>query len=131
MNGLSCGFGGGSCMSFPINWAPLAPGNDPVIFGVPVGDGMKVKEGLPILSALTAINVPTPAGCYQIPTIWPISPFEFTGSCNTNMGAGGYLGVDSNSNFLRMFVTPTLTMGIGGAICLGAPASQVGVNPGR
>lgn len=47
-------------MSFPINWAPLAPGNDPVVFGSPVGDGFNVEEGLPILSALTAINVPTP-----------------------------------------------------------------------
>lgn len=43
-DGLSCGFGDGSCMSFPINWAPLAPGNDPVIFGTPVGDGFKVNE---------------------------------------------------------------------------------------
>ncbi len=31
-DGLSCGFGGGSCMSFPINWAPLAPGSAPSIF---------------------------------------------------------------------------------------------------
>ncbi len=43
-NGLSCGFGGGGCMSFPMNWAPLAPGNDPVVFGNPVGDGFKVDE---------------------------------------------------------------------------------------
>lgn len=26
-DGLSCGFGGGGCLSSPINWAPLAPGN--------------------------------------------------------------------------------------------------------
>lgn len=31
-DGLSCGFGGGSCISSPMNWAPLAPGNDPVLF---------------------------------------------------------------------------------------------------
>lgn len=41
-DGLSCGFGGGSCMSFPVNWAPLAPGSDPSIFGMPVGDGLNV-----------------------------------------------------------------------------------------
>lgn len=43
-DGLSCGFGGGSCMSFPINWAPLAPGNDPVVMGSPVGNGFKTSE---------------------------------------------------------------------------------------
>lgn len=37
MDGLACGFGGGSCMSFPINWAPLAPGSQPVAFGTPLG----------------------------------------------------------------------------------------------
>lgn len=25
LDGLSCGFGGGGCMNFPLNWAPLAP----------------------------------------------------------------------------------------------------------
>ncbi len=44
MDGLACGFGGGSCMSFPLNWAPLAPGSDPVLFGKPIGDGLKVDE---------------------------------------------------------------------------------------
>ena len=36
-SGLSCGFGGGSCMSFPLNWAPLAPGSAPSVFGMPIG----------------------------------------------------------------------------------------------
>jgi hypothetical protein len=75
-------------MNFPLNWAPLAPGSDPVLFGNPIGDGLKVNEGLPIFSALTAINIPTPAGCYQIPMVWPISPLQFTGVCNTTLGAG-------------------------------------------
>lgn len=56
-NGLSCGFGGGSCMSFPMNWAPLAPGSDPVAFGNPIGDGFKVGEGLPLFSGLTRMDV--------------------------------------------------------------------------
>lgn len=43
-DGLACGFGGGSCMSFPMNWAPLAPGSDPVLMGNPIGDGLKVDE---------------------------------------------------------------------------------------
>jgi len=31
-------------MSFPINWAPLAPGSDPAAFGLPIGDGLKIGE---------------------------------------------------------------------------------------
>jgi len=130
-DGLSCGFGGGSCMSFPINWAPLAPGNDPVVFGYPVGDGFKVNEGLPVLSALTAINVPNPSGCYQVPTVWPASPLRYVGSCTAETGAGGYLGVDSPTNFMRLFVTPTLTLGMGVGMCFGGPASTIGGNPGK
>lgn len=33
--GLSCGFGGGGCMNFPLNWAPLAPGSSLSIMGIP------------------------------------------------------------------------------------------------
>ena len=36
LNGLSCGFGGGSCMNFPLNWAPLAPGSSLSVMGMPV-----------------------------------------------------------------------------------------------
>lgn len=121
-NGLSCGFGGGGCMSFPINWAPLAPGNDPIVFGYPVGDGLKVGEGIPIFSALTWM----PVGPYCIPSVWPVSPLS-TGC--SGLGAGGYLGIDNPTNFIRIFVTPTLTMGMGTAVCFGATARQVGGNP--
>lgn len=108
-DGLSCGFGGGSCMSFPINWAPLAPGNDPVVFGTPVGDGLKVNEGIPVFSALTTTYITgTP-----IPAVWP--PFP--------NGAGGYFKSRGPfQSFFRVFVTPTLTMGVGTAICLGPTA---------
>jgi len=41
-DGLACGFGGGACMSFPMNWAPLAPGSDPTLLGTPIGDGLLV-----------------------------------------------------------------------------------------
>lgn len=47
-------------MSFPMNWAPLAPGSDPVMFGKLLGDGLNIDEGLPIFSGLTGINIPTP-----------------------------------------------------------------------
>jgi hypothetical protein len=45
-------------MSLPINWAPLAPGNDISVLGTPYGDGLKIDEGLPIFSALTGIPTP-------------------------------------------------------------------------
>lgn len=86
-------------MSFPINWAPLAPGNDPVVMGTPVGDGFKVNEGIPVFSAMT--TMPTTFG--PIPAIWP--PFP--------NGAGGYLPKGTYNSFLRIFATPTLTMGMG------------------
>ncbi len=41
------------------------------------------------------------------------------------------LGTLSSSNFLRIFVTPTLTLGMGTAICMGGPAKIVGGNPGK
>lgn len=70
-NGLACGFGGGSCLSFPINWAPLAPGNDPVLFGIPIGDGFHPLEGLPIFSAVTT----KPCFSGVCPSTWPPSPW--------------------------------------------------------
>lgn len=41
------------------------------------------------------------------------------------------MGTNSPTNFVRMFVTPTLTLGMGAAVCLGGPASTVGGNPGK
>lgn len=54
-DGLSCGFGWGGCVSSPINWAPLAPGNDISVLGTPYGDGLKIDEWLPIFAALTCL----------------------------------------------------------------------------
>ena len=45
------------------------------------------------------------------------------------IGAGGYLGVDSPSNQLRIYATPTLTLGVGAAICFGGTARVYGGNP--
>ena len=35
IQGLSCGFGGGSCFANPLNWAPLAPGSTITVMGRP------------------------------------------------------------------------------------------------
>lgn len=64
-----------------------------------------------------------------MPMVWPISPIQFTGTCNGTSSAGGYLGTNSPTNFIRIFVTPTLTLGMGTAICLGGPASAMGKVP--
>lgn len=126
---LSCGFGGGSCIATPLNWAPLAPWGDPTLFGLPIGNGLRVDEGIPILSGLTGINIPNPSGCFQVPTVYPASPFAFRGTCTTSLGAGWSLWVNSPTNFFRLFATPTLTGGFGIAACFWAPASVVWNTP--
>lgn len=74
--------------------------------------------------------------------VWPISPMSLDAraACSSSniaqswaqvpvaiasgpssgmiIGAGGRIGTNSNSNFLRIFVTPTLTLGMGSAICM-------------
>lgn len=67
-------------MSFPLNWAPLAPGGDPTVLGTPVGDGLKIDEGLPLLSALTRLDIGITPWCITIPMIWPISPMSLDAS---------------------------------------------------
>lgn len=68
-----------------------------------------------------------------IPFVWPASPIgansygvaggypngSACGNSSFKPGAGGYLGIDSKMNNLRIFVTPTLTLGMGAAICMG------------
>lgn len=43
-------------MSFPVNWAPLAPGSVPSLFGMPLGN-LTPSTGLPVFSALTGIPI--------------------------------------------------------------------------
>ncbi len=147
MSWLQCGFGWWSCMSFPLNWAPLAPGNDPPILGFPWWDGLKVDEWIPIMSALTCIPLTITCGnspcTIGIPAVWPVSvlradSFALVGGANNpkacgvsmfSKGAWWMLWVDAKANFLRIFVTPTLTLGMGAAMCFGAPASKVGKSP--
>ncbi|MDD2566021.1 MAG: VCBS repeat-containing protein [Candidatus Gracilibacteria bacterium] len=145
VNGLGCGFGGGACISMPLNWAPLAPGSSPTIFGMPVSSSlMAPSSGLPIFSLLTGL--PTPFGC--LPVVWPLSPIKFEpplcgGALTPSsppgppfsitpkipLGAGGMLGTDSVTNFLRIYVTPTITGAVGTAICFGGPAGTMGKLP--
>ena len=116
---LQCGFGDSSCFASPLNWAPLSAWNDPVFMWKLVGDGLKVWEWIPVFSALTWIKV----GKYCVPTTWPVSPKSVWCSW---MGAWGYIGTNNPTNFVRIFVTPTLTGWLWVAACFGAPASVVG-----
>ena len=97
--GLGCGFGGGSCIASPLNWAPLAPGSVPTVMGYPMGN----------LTALTGVPIfAFPTSCTIVP-VWPPCP----------VGAGGYLSPMNISQF-RLFVTPTITGAVGAAICFGS-----------
>lgn len=118
---LWCWFWGWSCIASPLNWAPLAPGNDPTLFGMPIGDWLRVNEGVPVFSALTGIVVPV-AWC--IPTVWPLSPLS-TSWCSS-LWAGWYLWTNNSANFIRVFVTPTLTGASWVAVCFWWPASAAG-----
>lgn len=59
--------------------------------GYPIGDGLRVDEGVPIFSAFTGIPVPNPSGCFEIPGIFPASSNSFDGACYGVRGAGGSL----------------------------------------
>ncbi len=43
--------------------------------------------------------------------------------------AGWYLGIDSKMNSIRIYATPTLTLGVGMGVCFGATARLYGGNP--
>lgn len=73
-------------MNYPINWAPLAPGSDIVAFGQPIGDGLLVNEGIPLVGALTRMDIGAASWCITFPVIWPISPMSqsSTRSCSSS-----------------------------------------------
>ncbi|MBP9779728.1 hypothetical protein KBD33_03855 [Candidatus Gracilibacteria bacterium] len=130
-DGLACGFGGGSCMSFPINWAPLAPGQSPSVFGYPLNE-LIPGEGKTLMSGLTWMtNWCGPSTCCLPGVYVPASPFNEgfgVGKCGPE-SIGGDGGTWDPSNFFRIYVTPTLTLGMGGAVCFGGPAKDAGVKP--
>lgn len=116
LNWLSCWFNNWACISTPLNWAPLAPWSDPTFMWTPIWDWLNVDEWLPVFSALTYATYWT----FCWPSVWPISPFwEW---CSVPW-AWWVLWINSKSNFVRIFVTPTLTWWVWTAICFGWPAS--------
>lgn len=126
VNALSCWFNNGSCITMPLNWAPLAPGNDPVFNGNYLLDDLNIDEGIPIFSALTWMPIYVPA-CVPIPTVWPVSSSAIWSACSKWVmwmdWAWWYLWIDSPTNFFRLSVTPTLTGWVWMSACFWAPAS--------
>jgi len=126
VNWLSCWFNNWACISMPLNWAPLAPGNDPVFNGKYLLDDLNIDEGIPIFSALTWMPIYVPA-CVPIPTVWPVSSSAIWSACSKTYfwmdWAGWYLWIDSPTNFFRLSVTPTLTGWVWLSACFWAPAS--------
>ena len=116
---LNCWFGNESCFASPLNWAPLAPGGDPVFMGMPIWDWLHVNEWIPIFSMITWMYV----WPIWTPTVWPNSPFGY----DTHfIWAWGILWTVSATNFFRLFVTPTLTWWVWTAICFWWPAAVAG-----
>lgn len=75
-------------MSFPINWAPLAPGSSLSVFGTPL-TSLSPSTGLPIFSALTGLPIQVGPVCVPVPMVWPVSPLSWPDkTCPvTNLGA--------------------------------------------
>ena len=126
---FGCWFGWGWCIATPLNWAPLAPWSDPVLFGKPIGDGLRVDEGLPIFSSLTWFQIPatptSPPVC--VPSVWPVSKAGYVpGPTCWPESAWWKLGTWAPTNTVRIFATPTLTGWFGIAVCFGWPAITAG-----
>ncbi len=127
MRWISCWFGWGGCLNMPVNWAPLAPGSAPNVLGFPMGD-MSADTWLPIFSMLTGLQMTCWYVPCCIPVVWPVSPLAYVpGPTCWTPSAWWYLGTWSPQNTLRIFVTPTLTMWAGVAVCFGGPAMQANV----
>ena len=126
---FGCWFGGWGCIATPLNWAPLAPGSDPVLFGKPIWDGLRVDEGLPIFSSLTWLQIPatptSPPVC--VPSVWPVSKAWFVPGPQCGPESAGWkLGTWAPTNTVRIFATPTLTGWFWLAVCFGWPAIAAG-----
>ncbi len=123
---FGCGFWWGSCLATPLNWAPLAPWNDPTLFGMPIWDWLKVNEWYPIFSALTWYQTSCWHSPCCLPTVFPVSskayvPWPYCGSNS----AWGSLWTWAPTNTFRLFWTPTLTLWQWIAACFWWPASVV------
>ncbi len=104
-SGLCNWFWWWGCISTPVNWAPLAPWNDPSVMGYPVWDWQKTWEWLPIFSAV----LQTWCGYVKV---WPPCP-------NWAWWRFDWAPKWRWENNFRLFVTPTITWAIWLAICFG------------
>lgn len=119
-----CWFGWGTCMSMPLNRAPLAPGSSATAFWNPVSPSLMAPSSwLPIFSALTWMWY----WPYCWPSIWPISPLTTTW-CGW-LWAWWLLGTSNAANFFRLYITPTLTWWVWMAACFWWPSSVEGKMP--
>ena len=123
---LGCWFGWWGCINTPLNRAPLAPWNDPTLFWMPIWDWLNIDEWIPIFSGLTWLQMTCWNSPCCIPTVWPMSPLEYKPwpTC-WSLWAWWVLWADSPTNFIRIFITPTLTWAMWTAICFWGPASVV------
>lgn len=127
LNWLSCWFNNGSCISMPLNWAPLAPWNDPTFMWYPIWDWLYVWEWLPVFSSLTWLQTSCGTSPCCLPTVWPVSPLAYVpGPTCWPPSAWWYLWTWAPTNTFRLFVTPTLTWWIWMAACFWWPAIVAG-----
>jgi len=120
---FSCGFWSQWCIASPMNWAPLAPGSDPTLFGKPIWDWLKIDEWIPIFSAMTWKNF---GSAWCLPVFYPLSANSVW--CSWNW-AWWSLWTWNPTNFFRLFITPTLTWWVWTAACFGWPASVAWSTP--
>ncbi len=123
---LGCWFGWWSCIAMPLNWAPLAPGSSPTIFGFPLTPNlMQPSAWLPAFSMLTWSIWPY---CFPIPSVWPWSPLSMP-PCSGILWAWWMLWATSVTNQFRIYVTPTITWAVWVALCFGWPSMSMWMIP--
>jgi hypothetical protein len=125
---LACWFGWGSCMSFPINWAPLAPGAAPSIFGYPIFP-LTPELGQPITSWLTWYQAMCGTVPCCLPSLYPATMQGFWAGICTLPSPGWMIWNWDPTNQFRIYLTPTLTLGMGAAMCFWGPAKGLGRIP--
>jgi len=127
INGLCSWFGWWASYTMPLNWAPLAPGSDPTLFGYPILDGLRVDEGLPYFSTVTGFQTMCWTVPCCLPSTHPVTPLAYVpGTTCGVQSAGGQLWTWSVANNFRIYITPTLTGSAGAAFCYGGPSITAG-----
>lgn len=119
---LSCWFWWGSCISMPLNWAPLAPGSVPTLFGMPMW-ALTPSTWVPIFSGLTGRQTSCGTSPCCLPSVYPATASAYVPwPVCWAPSAGWSLWTWSPFNNVRLYVTPTLTWAIGIAACFWWPA---------